>query len=74
METLTHTTIAIGSLAAAYFIGYYSKAKTYTDKILATMLNSLERDGFIVSETDEDGDKQLIPIKDVIAKTLEKST
>ena len=74
MDTLTHTTIAIGSLALAYYIGYYSKAKTYTESLIVTMLNSLERDGFVVSELDEDGDKQLVPIKEVIAKALNKST
>jgi hypothetical protein len=38
------------------------------------MFDKLEKDGFIVTKLDKDGDKELIPINEVIAKALKKST
>jgi hypothetical protein len=34
------------------------------------MLDKLEADGYIYTATDKDGDKELIPISEIIAKTL----
>ena len=37
------------------------------------MLDKLERDGFIATKLDKDGDKELILISEVVAKALKKS-
>ena len=34
------------------------------------MLDKLEADGFIYTTIDKDGDKELIPVSEVVAKTL----
>jgi DNA-binding PadR family transcriptional regulator len=36
------------------------------------MLSKLETDGFIATKMDENGDKELVPISEVIAKTLKE--
>ena len=74
MDTLTHTIIAVGSIASAYYLGSYLKSKSVFNDIAHSMLDKLERDGFIVTKHDKDGDKELIPISEVIAKALKKST
>ena len=40
------------------------------EPIISKMLDKLESDGFIYTTTDKDGEKELIPISEVIAKTL----
>ena len=74
MDTLTHTIVAVGSLSASYYLGAYLKSKSVFDDIAHSMLNKLEKDGFIATKLDKDGDKELIPIGEVIAKALKKST
>ena len=74
MDTLTHTLIAVGLLATSYYLGAYLKSKSVFDDIVGSMFDKLEKDGFIVTKLDKDGDKELIPINEVIAKALKKST
>ena len=74
MDTLTHTIIAVGSLALAYYLGAYLKSKTIFEDVVGGMLDKLEKDGFIATKLDKDGDKSLIPINEVVAKALKKST
>ena len=74
MDYLTHTIIAVGSLSASYYLGAYLKSKSAFEDIAHSMFDKLERDGFIATKLDKDGDKELIPISEVIAKALKKST
>ena len=37
------------------------------------MLDTLEKEGFVATKEDEDGDKELILIEDIIKKELDKS-
>jgi len=74
MDTLTHTIIAVGSLSASYYLGAYLKSKSIFEEVVGSMLDKLEKDGFIATKLDKDGDKELIPINEVIAKALKKST
>ena len=43
------------------------------EPIISKMLAKLETEGFIYTTTDKDGDKELIPISEVVAKTLRDS-
>ena len=40
------------------------------EPIISKMLEKLEEDGFIYTTTDKDGDKELIPISEIIAESL----
>ena len=70
MDTLTHTIIAIGSIASAYYLGAYFKSRSLFDDIARMMLDKLEKDGYIATKLDKDGDKELISINEVVAKAL----
>jgi hypothetical protein len=70
MDTLLHTAIAIGCMAGCFYSGHFFAKRKMFEPIISKMLDKLEADGFIYTKLDKDGDKQLIPISEVIAKTL----
>ena len=67
MDSLTHTIIAVGLLAIAYYLGAYLESKRFVTRSVAHMLDKLEKDGFIVTKTDKDGEKELVTISEVLA-------
>ena len=67
MDTLTHTIIAVGALSASYYLGAYLKSKSIFEDVVGNMFDKLEKDGFIATKTDKDGDKELGTISEVIA-------
>ena len=67
MDYLTHTIIAVGSLSASYYLGAYLKSKSIFEDVVGNMFDKLEKDGFIVTKTDKDGDKELVTISEVLA-------
>ena len=73
MDTYIHTIIATGCIAGAYYIGKYVSGKNMIENILANLLEALEKDGFIATVLDKDGDKELIPVSELIAKALKES-
>ena len=70
MDPILHTIIAIGCMAGCYYAGHFLATKNMFESIISKMLDKLEADGYIYTTTDKDGDKELIPISEVIAKTL----
>ena len=73
MDTYIHTMIATGCIAGAYYIGKYVSGKNMIENIAASLLESLEKDGFIATVLDKDGDKELIPVSELIAKAVRES-
>jgi len=69
MDVLTHTLIAVACIAAAYYAGRWSTRNDLTD-VIESLLSNLEKDGYIWTKTDKNGEKELIPISDIIAKTV----
>jgi len=72
MDVYLHTVLAIGAIGSAYYAGYYF-TKTDIEAVIGSMLDTLEKEGFVATKEDEDGDKELILIKDIIKKELDKS-
>jgi len=60
-ETL-HTFIATGSVVLAYYLGKWFTQKNY----IGTILDKLEKDGFIKTIENKDGEKDMIPIAKII--------
>ena len=73
MDTYIHTMIATGCLAAAYYAGKYVSGKNMIENVIENLLEALEKDGFIATALDKDGDKELIPVSELIAKALRES-
>ena len=57
-------------LATFYYAGRYLAKKSLVENIIENVLESLEKDGLIATRTDKNGEKDIIPISDVIAKAV----
>ena len=73
MDPILHTIIALGCMAGCYYVGHFLAKKRSFEPIVSGLLSKLEADGFIYTKLDKDGDKELIPISEIMAKTLRDS-
>ena len=69
MDVYIHTALALGSLGFAYWCGMKSTGFSI-ETIVTHMLDNLEREGYVATDTDSDADKELIPISELIAKAV----
>tara|TARA_Y100000590_G_scaffold414675_1_gene511786 strand:- start:1042 stop:1266 length:225 start_codon:yes stop_codon:yes gene_type:complete len=72
MDVITHTILAVGSIAVSYYAGAYFTSRSVFEKGISKMLDKLESDGFIATRLDKDGDKELVLISEVVANALKK--
>tara|TARA_Y100000780_G_C13436221_1_gene321534 strand:- start:189 stop:419 length:231 start_codon:yes stop_codon:yes gene_type:complete len=72
MDPILHTVIAIGCMGGCYYAGKYF-AKAGAENIIGFMLDTLETEGFVATAMDKDGEKELIPISELIAKALKET-
>ena len=73
MDPLFHTLLALGCMVGSYYAGHFFASRNMFEPIISKMLDKLEADGYIYTKTDEDGDKELIRISEIIAKTLREA-
>jgi hypothetical protein len=72
MDVYLHTFLAMTAIGAAYYAGnYFSTANV--ENIVGAMLETLEKEGFVETSLDKDGDKELIPISELIANAVKES-
>ena len=72
MDVYLHTALALGIIIVAYYSGRWS-VNDKLDMIIASMLETLEKEGFVATVLDKDGDKELVPISELIAKAVNES-
>ena len=70
MDVVTHTLIAGACMAATYFWGRYLSKMDILENVVDTMFRTLEKEDFIRTVEDENGDKELVPISEILAKNL----
>ena len=74
MDPITHTLLAVGSLLVFFFVGEWLGRKKGTDDTLeatvALTIATLERDGFLKTEIDSDGEVELVPISELITDAV----
>ena len=73
MDPILHTAIALGCMVGCFYAGHYLATRNMFEPLISKMLDKLEEDGFIYTTTDKDGDKELIPISEIIAESLRDS-
>lgn len=75
MDPILHSLIAIGCMIASYYAGNYagSKSKAKLNNVVSSILDTLEKQGFIATVLDKDGDKELIPISELVAAALRET-
>jgi len=73
MDVYLHTFLALGCIAAAYYAGHYFSTGEMIDNIVGSMLDTLEKEGFVKTSVDKDGDKELVPISELVANAIKDS-
>ena len=72
MDVYLHTALAMGAIGAAYFAGNYFRNPKIED-VVESMLETLESEGYIKTKMDKDGDKELVPISELVANAVKDS-
>ena len=73
MNIYLHTIIAILPIFIAYWIGTGRGRESFVNDIVSNFLSTLDKEGFVRTETDEDGELELIPISEVVAESLREA-
>ena len=68
MDIMTHTLLAGMAMGATYLWGRYLAKHEILENVIEHMLNNLEKEGFIRMAEDKDGNKELIPISEIVKK------
>ena len=66
MDAFTHTFLATGCIAAAFYAGRYFTVQSMSEEMVSFTMEQLEKGGFIKTTVDADGDVELIPIAEII--------
>ena len=66
MDTLTHTLLATGCIAAAFYAGRYFTIHSLSEEMVTFVMKRLESGGYIKTTVDSDREVELIPISEII--------
>ena len=70
MDVYLHTIIAFLPILAAYWAGRYWLQETLVEDVVGQLISKLDNEGFIRTEEDKNGEIELVPISEIVAKTL----
>ncbi|SVA62187.1 uncharacterized protein METZ01_LOCUS115041 [marine metagenome] len=70
MDPTIHTIIVGLVIGLAYHAGRYFGNKKVFEDAISTCLDKLERDGYLAVKKDKDGEKDMIPISEIVAEAL----
>ena len=73
MNVYLHTIIATLPICFAYLVGRYWGRGAFVESIVNSLISKLDKDGFISTTLDKDGEVELVPISEVIAKSLREA-
>ena len=73
MDPILHTAIALGCMAGCFYAGHFLATRNMFEPLISNLLDKLEADGYIYTKTDKDGEKELIRISEIIAKTIRET-
>ena len=62
------TVITTTVLATFYYAGRYLAKRSLAESLIENVLERLEKDGLIATRTDKNGEKDIIPISEIIEK------
>ena len=66
MDSLIHTLLATGCIAAAFYAGRYFTIHSLSEEMVNFVMKNLEKGGYIKTAVDSDGEVELIPISEII--------
>ena len=72
MDVITHTLLAVACMSACYFWGRSFSKREILENVIGSTLASLEEEGYIKNNEDENDDKELVPISEIEMKIIEE--
>ena len=73
MNAYLHAIIAILPILIAYWAGTGRGRESFIENIVSNLITKLDDEGFIRTVTDKDGELELVPISEVVAKSLREA-
>ena len=73
MNVYLHTIVAVLPMIVAYLAGKHWGRESFVGDVVDNLISKLDKEGFIATTTDEDGELELIPISEVVAKSLREA-
>ena len=70
MNPITYDLITLICMIASFYFAKYFTVKSYFEDIVTNTLDRLESEGFILTKTDKDGEKELIPVSEAIVAAV----
>jgi|TARA_B100001758_G_C18347026_1_gene577615 hypothetical protein len=70
MNPITYALITLICMIASFYFAKYFTVKSYFEDIVTNTLDRLESEGFILTKTDKDGEKELIPVSEAIVAAV----
>jgi len=70
MNVYLHAAIAILPIFIAYWVGHTWARQAFVENMLSDFISKLSNDGFIRTKKDKDGELELVPISEIVAKSL----
>ena len=70
MNVYLHAVIAISPIFIAYWVGRTWGRQAFVENMLSDFISKLSKDGFIRTTKDKNGEVELVPISEIVAKSL----
>ena len=70
MNVYLHAIIAILPIFIAYWVGHSWGRRAFVENMLSDFLSKLSKDGFIRTTKAKNGELELVPISEIVAKSL----
>ena len=70
MNPITYALITLICMIASFYFAKYFTVKSYFEDIVTNTLDRLESEGFILTKTDKDGEKELVKVSEAIVAAV----
>ena len=70
MNVYLHAIIAILPIFIAYWVGRTWGRQAFVENMLSNFISKLNKDGFIRTVEDKNGELEFVPISEIVAKSL----
>jgi hypothetical protein len=70
MNVYLHAVIAISPIFIAYWVGRTWGRQAFVENMLSDFISKLSKDGFIRTTKAKNGELELVPISEIVAKSL----
>ena len=70
MDVYTHTALVIACMVIPYYVGRFLSKRSMMEIIVESLLDNLEKDDLIRTKKFKNGEKDIIPVSEIVAKAL----